>query len=72
MTHAAKDSLSLLPTPLTLAREALIGVKGNRRQEILAELDLGIVFLESWAQLPTFLLSVRPEETAARGARVRQ
>lgn len=40
--------------------------------EILAALDMGIVFLENWSQLPSFLLSVTPEETEARGARVRE
>jgi hypothetical protein len=41
-------------------------------QEILADLDLGVVLLENWSQLPGFLLSVTQAETAARAARVRE
>ena len=45
---------------------------GGAENEILAALDLGIVFLDSWAELPAFLLSVSESETAARASKLRQ
>jgi len=35
------------------------------------DLDMGIVILKSWSQLPDFLLSVSPQETKTRGDHVR-
>jgi len=40
--------------------------------EITMGLDLGIVVLKGWSELPEFLLSVTPEETAVRGAKIRE
>ena len=39
--------------------------------ELLIRLDLGIVVLSAWAELPLFLLNVTREETEARGSKVR-
>mgnify|MGYP004092305085 CR=1 FL=1 len=39
--------------------------------ELLIGLDLGIVVLSAWAELPLFLLNVTREETEARGSKVR-
>jgi len=40
--------------------------------EITIGLDLGIVVLKTWSELPEFLLSVTSGETAARGAKIRE
>jgi hypothetical protein len=56
----------------TLEGGAIPVVLKAPENQILEALDVGIVFLRRWSELPQFLLTVTANETKARGGLVRQ